>query len=129
MGGPAFTAMPCSTTSSGQSATAIMPQWQQAHVGYVAAPMASHPTPSTSFLVADAEPDACLVWAKPDSTWVWTLALLAPGHTRLVTRHRQRYRPTPAGLLTTILAEFGDVAMMHTMLLSIKSRAETGPVS
>jgi hypothetical protein len=43
------------------SPTAIMPQWQRAHVGHVAAPMASQPTPSTSFLVADAEPDACLV--------------------------------------------------------------------
>jgi hypothetical protein len=28
-----------------------------------------------------------------------------------------------------ILAEFGDFVMMRTMLLSIKSRAETGPVS
>jgi hypothetical protein len=91
--------------------------------------MASHPTPATSFLVADAKPDACLVWAKPDSTWAWTLAPLAPGRTRLVTRLRQRYQPTPAGLLTMILAEFGDFAMMRKMLLGIKSRAETGPVN
>jgi hypothetical protein len=111
------------------SVTAIMPRWQRAGVGEVAAPMASHPTPATSFLVADAEPDACLVWAKPDSTWVWTLAPLAPGRTRLVTRLRQRYRPTMAGLLTMILAEFGDFAMMRKMLLGIKSRAETGPVN
>jgi hypothetical protein len=111
------------------SATAIMPQWQRAGVGEVAAPMASHPTPATSFLVADAKPDACLVWAKPDSTWAWTLAPLAPGRTRLVTRLRQRYQPTPAGLLTMILAEFGDFAMMRKMLLGIKSRAETGPVN
>ena len=81
------------------SAMAIMPQWQRAGAGEVAAPMASHPTPTTSFLVADAEPDTCLVWAKPDSTWVWTLAPLGPGRTRLVTRLRQRYRPTMAGLL------------------------------
>ena len=49
------------------------------------------------------------------------------GRTRLVTRLRQRYHPTPAGLLTIILAEFGDFAMMRKMLLGIKSRAETGP--
>ena len=110
------------------SATAIMPQWQRAGVGDAAAPMASHPTPSTSFRVAGAEPDARLIWAKPDSTWAWTLAPLAPGRTRLVTRLRQRYHPTPAGLLTIILAEFGDFAMMRKMLLGIKSRAETGPV-
>ena len=90
------------------SATAIMPQWQQARVGDMAAPMASHPTPSTSFLVADADPDTCLVWAKPgldlglDADATGSRAV-----TRLVTRLRQRYRPTPAGLLTVILAEFG----------------------
>ena len=108
------------------SATAIMPQWQRASVGDLAAPMASHPTPATSFRVADAEPEARLVWAKPDSTWVWTLAPLAPGRTRLVTRLRQRYQPTPAGLMTIILAEFGDFAMMRKMLRGIKSRAEAG---
>jgi hypothetical protein len=110
------------------SATAIMPQWQRTGVGDLAAPMATHPTPSTSFQVTDAEPQARLVWAKPGSTWAWTLAPLAPGRTRLVTRLRQRYQPTPAGLLTMILAEFGDFAMMRKMLLGIKSRAETGPV-
>jgi hypothetical protein len=107
------------------SAAAIMPQWQRADVGDLAAPMASHPTPGTSFRVADAEPGARLVWAKPDSTWAWTLAPVAPGRTRLVTRLRQRYQPTPAGLMTIILAEFGDFAMMRKMLLGIKSRAET----
>ena len=111
------------------SATAIMPQWQQVRVGDMAAPMASHPTPSTSFIVADAEPATCLVWAKPDSTWVWTLTPLAQGRTRLVTRLRQRYRPTPAGLLTIILAEFGDFAMMRKMLLGIKNRAESRPAN
>jgi hypothetical protein len=110
------------------SATAILPQWQRAGVGDLAAPMASHPTPSTSFRVATAEPEACLVWAKPDSTWAWTLTPAGPGRTRLVTRLRQRYQPTPAGLLTIILAEFGDFAMMRKMLLGIKSRAESDPV-
>ena len=111
------------------SATAIMPQWQQVHVGDMAAPMASHPTPSTSFLVADAEPDTCLVWTKPDSTWAWALTPLAQGRTRLVTRLRQRYRPTPGRLLPVILAEFADFAMMRKMLLGIKSRAESQPAS
>jgi hypothetical protein len=34
---------------------------------------------------------------------------------------------TPSGLLTMVLAEFGDFAMMRKMLLGIKSRAETCP--
>lgn len=106
------------------SATSVLPQWQRVQAGAVAAPMAGQPTPSTSFLVAEAEPDAYLVWAKPDSSWAWALTPVAPGRTRLVTRLRQRYRPTPAGLLTVILAEFGDFAMMRKMLLGIKRRAE-----
>jgi hypothetical protein len=106
------------------SATAIMQQWQRAGIGDVAAPMASNPTPTTSFRVTDVEPGERLVWAKPDSTWAWTLTPLGPGRTRLVTRLRQRYRPTPGGLLTIILAEFGDFAMMRKMLLGIKTRAE-----
>lgn len=107
------------------SATRILPQWQQAGVGDLAAPMTGHPTPQTSFRIAIAEPGARLVWAKPDSTWAWTLTPLAPGRTRLVTRLKQRYRPSPAALLTIILAEFGDFAMMRKMLLGIKTRAET----
>ena len=107
------------------SAVEIMPQWQQARVGDVAAPMANPPAPNTSFLVAAAQPGACLVWAKPDSTWVWTLTPLASGRTRLVTRLKQRYRPTPSGVLTIVLAEFGDFAMMRKMLLGLKHRAET----
>jgi hypothetical protein len=108
------------------SATEIMPQWQRAGIGDLAAPMTSHPASGTSFHVADAQPPVRLVWAKPDSTWAWTLAPFPPDRTRLVTRLRQRYRPTPAGLLTVILAEFGDFAMMRKMLLGIKTRAETG---
>ena len=71
----------------------------------VAAPMASHPTPSTSFRVTDAEPQARLVCARP----------IRPGPRR--SPHsgrdapagdaiRQRYQPTPAGLLTIIGADW-----------------------
>jgi hypothetical protein len=109
------------------SATEILPQWQRVRIGDIAAPMAGSPTPATSFLVADAVPDEYLLWAKPDSTWAWMLVPLGPSRTRLVTRLRQRYRPTPSGLLTMVLAEFGDFAMMRKMLLGIKSRAETCP--
>jgi hypothetical protein len=95
--------------------------------------MANPPTPATSFVIADASPPGHLVWAKPDSTWTWILRALPGGRARLVTRLRQRYRATPAALVTVILAEFGDFPMMRKMLLGIKQRAEmaanarTGP--
>jgi hypothetical protein len=43
---------------------------------------------------------------------------------RLVTPIRQRYVPRPATVVTIILSEFGDFAMMRKMLLGIKRRAE-----
>jgi hypothetical protein len=107
------------------SARAVLPVWQNLHVGDLAAPMANPPTPATSFVVADADTPGQLVWAKPDSTWSWTLCALPGGRTRLVTRLRQRYRVAPAAIVTVVLAEFGDFPMMRKMLLGIKQRAET----
>ena len=109
------------------SATTILPQWQQVHLGDVAAPMTDPPTPETSFRVAAIEPPTSVVWAKEDSSWAWTLAAMPSGATRLVTRFKQRYRPRPAVPLTIVLAEFGDFAMMRRMLLGIKQRAEREP--
>ena len=105
------------------SADRILAEWQDVRVGDLAAPMADPPTAQTSFRVAQVDAPNTLLWVKPDSTWSWTLAELHGG-TRLVTRIRQRYRLSPGGLLTVVLAEFGDFAMMRKMLLGIRSRAE-----
>ncbi len=107
------------------SARSVLPQWQNLHGGDIAAPMANPPTPATSFVIADAYPPEQLLWAKPDSTWSWTLRAMPDGRTRLVTRLGQRYRAAPATCVTVILAEFGDYPMMRRMLLGIKQRAET----
>jgi hypothetical protein len=106
------------------SADTVLPQWQHPEVGEIAAPMANPPTPDTSFIVKESTRAKRLLWAKPDSTWSWTLRQLPDGQTRLVTRLRQHYRLAPATLLTIILAEFGDFPMMRKMLLGIKQRAE-----
>ncbi len=107
------------------SARSVLPHWQNLHGGDIAAPMANPPTPATSFVIADAYPPEQLLWAKPDSTWSWTLRAMPDGRTRLVTRLGQRYRAAPATCVTVILAEFGDYPMMRRMLLGIKQRAET----
>jgi hypothetical protein len=107
------------------SANTVLPEWQDLRGGDIAAPMANPPTPATSFVIAHASPPEQLVWAKPDSTWSWTLHAMPDGRTRLVTRLRQRYRAAAATVVTVILAEFGDFPMMRKMLLGIKQRAET----
>jgi hypothetical protein len=106
------------------SADTLLREWRHLEIGDIAAPMASPPTPDTSFVVKESIPGERLLWAKPDSTWSWTLGQLPDGQTRLVTRLRQHYRLAPATLLTIVLAEFGDFPMMRKMLLGIKHRAE-----
>jgi hypothetical protein len=110
------------------SALTILAGWQRLGIGDLAAPMANPPSPTTSFVIADLDEPRTLVWAKPDSTWSWSLRPLPDGRTRLVTRLRQRYRVRPGGLLTVALAEFGDFPMMRKMLLGIKERAEAAPL-
>jgi hypothetical protein len=88
-------------------------------------PMFMKVNEATAFHIAAIAWNECLVWAKPDSTWVWMLTPAGKG-TRLVTRLRIRYQwesPVMA-ILSVLLNEFADFAMMRRMLLGIKRRAE-----
>ncbi len=109
------------------SADWVIEQLQHPRVGDWV-PMFSKVNDTTAFKIAAIKPPEALVWAKPDSTWAWSLAELG-GRTRLVTRLRIRYRwhrPADA-LISLVLNEFGDFPMMRRMLLNIKQRAETKP--
>jgi hypothetical protein len=107
------------------SARGIDPELQTIAVGDWI-PMFKKVDATTAFRVQAFEPSRCLVWAKPDSTWVWTLTPRPDGGTRLVTRLRQRYdRGHPAqALASRMLMELGDFPMIRRMLLGIKQRAE-----
>lgn len=109
------------------SATAIIPDLQNLELGQWVPMSPTAPTVETAFKVAGFEVNHWLLWAKPDSTWVWQLTEPAPGTTRLVTRVHAVYdwrRPALA-VLGVVLMEFGDFAMMRRMLLGLKERAET----
>lgn len=83
-----------------------------------------------AFRVEDFVINRWLLWAKPDSTWVWRLTPTADGGTRLVTRVQapRDWRHEPAmAILGVMLMEFGDFAMMRRMLLGIRARAEAAP--
>jgi hypothetical protein len=107
------------------SAREILPEWQECHVGDVAAPMTAKATTATSFRVADVSMPTHLVWAKPDSSWAWQLRPLPDGRTRVVTRLKQHYRPDASSLVTVPLLELGDYPMMRRMLLGLKERCES----
>jgi hypothetical protein len=81
---------------------------------------------TTAFRVHAFERDQYLVWAKPDSTWAWTLAPGPNGGIRLVTRLRERFewRKPGQALVSRILMEVGDFPMIRRMLLGIRKRAE-----
>jgi hypothetical protein len=107
------------------SADRILAEFQHPRVGDWM-PMAKNPTDKTAFRVRALVTNSCLVWEKPDSTWAWTLTPDGEGRTRLCARLRQRYAwemPT-AAIMTLVLLEFGDFAMMRRVLRGIKARAE-----
>jgi hypothetical protein len=109
------------------SARRVLPEFQHPNVGDWV-PMSSKVNETTAFKIRELEPNRLLLWAKPRSTWAWTLRPLDGGRkTRLVTRLRQDYdwRGSPATtLLTLILFELGDFPMMRKLLLGVRERAE-----
>jgi hypothetical protein len=111
------------------SATTIRPEFQHLEIGqWVPMSPSATPTDRTAFTVDSFDVDRWLLWAKPDSSWVWQLTPDGRGGTRLVTRvhavYEWRTHPLTA-LFGCVLMEFGDFAMLRAMLRGIKQRAET----
>ena len=110
------------------SARFILPELQHLEIGQWV-PMSPSSTPSdvTAFRVHSFEVNRWLLWSKPDSTWVWRLTRTDSGRTRLVTRvHAARdWRHPLMAILSVVLMEFGDFAMIRRMLRGIKERAES----
>ena len=108
------------------SASRILEEFQDPKVGDWV-PMVSKVTDTTAFKIAAIRPPEEMVWAKPDSTWVWTLTDIG-GRTRLVTRVRILHgwhRPGDA-LISLVLMEFGDFPMMRKMLRTLQAAGRGG---
>ncbi len=109
-----------------QSADRILPEYQEPKVGDWV-PMASKVNEATAFKISAFEPNHCMLWEKPDSTWAWKLVPLEGARTRLITRLKERYtwRSSPLNaFLSLILMEFADFPMMRKLLLNVRNRAE-----
>ena len=107
------------------SADRILEQYQPPRIGDWI-PMAKRINETTAFRVKAFATNEWLLWEKPDSTWAWKLAPLEGGRTRLIARLKQRYAWEKPGsaILSLVLLEFGDFAMMRRVLKGIKARAE-----
>jgi hypothetical protein len=107
------------------SAETILAEWQNPRVGDWV-PMAAKVSETTAFKIEALSPGEWLLWAKPNSTWSWVLKPVDGERTRLVTRLKQRndWGDPVMALVTVILFEFGDFAMMRRLLLGVKTRAE-----
>jgi hypothetical protein len=110
------------------SATTVLANLQQLEVGqWVPMSPSVTPTAKTAFKVHAFDAGRWLLWAKPDSTWVWQLTPTNRGGTRLVTRIHAVYqwRHPLSAASAVLLMEFGDFAMLRRMLRGIKARAES----
>ncbi len=106
------------------SAASIVPELQAVNVGDWV-PMSGTINDNTAFKVAGFEPERWMLWAKPASTWVWSLLPTADDGTRLVVRLKARYRwMRPTIVTDLVLMELGDFPMMRRSLLGIRDRAE-----
>ena len=107
------------------SADRTLEQYQSPKIGDWM-PMAKKVNQTTAFKVTSFATNQWLLWEKPDSTWAWKLIPVDDGHTRLLSRLKQRYAwETPgSAILTLVLLEFGDFPMMRRVMKGIKARAE-----
>ena len=109
------------------SAETILPELQDPKVGDWV-PMAARVDERTAFRIRAFEPGSWMLWEKPGSTWAWRLTPLPDARTRLVARLRAAYDWSNPGsaILSLVLLELGDFAMMRRQLEGIRSRAERG---
>jgi hypothetical protein len=106
------------------SAREIIPELQHLEVGQWL-PMILKPSETTSFIVDSFARPQWLLWRCRSRSWAWRPVLLANGQTRLISRMHTFYDwRRPLTLVTMLLMEFGDYAMMRRMLCGIKERVE-----
>jgi hypothetical protein len=106
------------------SAERILPEYQNLAVGdsihFIIAVAAMEPNKSMLWVFSEGSP-----WAG--ATWSWGFYGTENGHTRLVSRLRQKYTfNTLQGIISWTLTDVTEIAMMRTCLLGIKHRVEGG---
>jgi hypothetical protein len=102
----------------------IVPDLQELEVGQWL-PMVLRPSEKRSFIVDGFARPHWLLWRSRFRSWSWQLVPLAGEQTRLISRLYTFYDwRRPGALLTMLLMEFGDYAMMRRMLCGIRDRAE-----
>jgi hypothetical protein len=112
----------------------IVPELQEIRVGQWLS-MVPKPSERSAFVVDSFDEPSWLLWRTPNRSWAWRLIPLDGRRTRLVTRMRTVYEwRRPLVLVTVVLMECADFAMMRRMLRGIRDRAEAprsldGPAS
>jgi hypothetical protein len=104
------------------SAESIIPRYQDLKVGDLI------PLSAVMYVkVAELNPNQSMLWVFPEgsgpwtnSTWAWELYQEDAQHTRLLTRLRVR----TDSVISKIMLDFFEIAMMRKSMLGIKGRAE-----
>lgn len=106
----------------------IVPELQDIRVGQWLS-MVPKPSQRTAFVVDSFVEPSWLLWRTPNRSWAWRLIPLSGDRTRLITRLNTVYEwRRPLVLVTIVLMECADFAMMRRMLKGIRDRAEAEPV-
>lgn len=105
----------------------IVPELQDIRIGQWLS-MVPRPSERTAFVVDSFAEPSWLLWRTPNRSWAWRLIPLAGQRTRVITRMRTVYEwQRPLVLVTIVLMECADFAMMRRMLRGIRDRAESEP--
>jgi hypothetical protein len=100
-----------------------IPELRRVHVGDLV-PASKAAVEHAALRVHAFELDHWLLWSRRDGTWAWLLTPLDDEHTRLVTRLRVHYRPTPRGVADLLFFELVEFPVGHRTLAGIRRRAE-----
>jgi hypothetical protein len=109
------------------SARRIIPELQGLQPGDIV-PMS--PNGMQGMRVLSMQAPSSMVWGEAGgTTWAWQLDETPVGGTRLVTRVRARYRWFSPTIAFSLLLELGDIWMMRKMLLNLRDRTATSPLT
>jgi hypothetical protein len=102
-------------------------------------PALQHPRPgdvlpisvAASVTYAAVEPGRYVVWRDPaeppHGVFIWSLAPIDAGQTRLISRIRLRFHPRGTALLLDLFTEFADHVAVPRILIGVRDRVEGSP--
>lgn len=105
------------------SARTILPAYQHPQTGDLL-PLSV----AATLVYGTIKPNSCIVWRSQevpsDGVYIWELVPVDAAHTRLISRIRWNYLPTPWGKTLGVFTEFADHVAVRKILEGVRDRVE-----